>query len=219
LSHILHPLLRFLFHIGYFGPLLMGVLDSSFLFLPFGNDLLIVVLTARHHEGYLLYVLSAVLGSTIGVFLLQLVGRKLGDEGIQRVAGEKRFRYLQRKIGEHGGLALVIACLAPPPFPFTMVVAITAALGYRKVRLLSAVAASRAVRFLILGYLAIKFGRTIIHIVNSAPFRWTMVGFILLCVVGSVYSVMGWWRRGRAPLRTPAAVVCVKPRSDLINKV
>lgn len=37
-----HPLLQFLLHIGYFGPLLMGVLDSSFLFLPFGNDLLVV---------------------------------------------------------------------------------------------------------------------------------------------------------------------------------
>ncbi len=39
-------LFRFLFHIGYLGPLVMGVLDSSFLVLPFGNDLLIVGLVA-----------------------------------------------------------------------------------------------------------------------------------------------------------------------------
>jgi len=204
-SNILHPLLRFLFHIGYFGPFVMGVLDSSFLFLPFGNDLLIVVLTARHHEGYFLYVLSAVAGSTVGVFILQMIARKLGEEGIQRVAGEKRFQYLQNKIGEHGGLAVAVGCLAPPPFPFTMVIAITAALGYPKVRLLAAVAASRAVRFLILGYLAIKFGRTIIHVVNSAPFKWTMAGFIVLCIVGSIYSVLGWWRRGRAAPRAAEA--------------
>ena len=205
MSNILHSLMRFLFHIGYFGPFLMGIFDSSFLFLPFGNDLLIVALTARHHGGYLLYVLSAVIGSTTGVFFLDLVARKLGEEGIQRVAGEKRFRYLQKKIADRGAVVLVVGSLAPPPFPFTMAVAVTSALGYPRVRLLSAVAASRAVRFLILGYLAIEFGRAIIRITNSDPFKWTMGAFILLCIAGSVYSVMGWWRRGRhAPRRAEA---------------
>jgi hypothetical protein len=32
----LRPLLHFIFHLGYFGPLVMGALDSSFLILPFG---------------------------------------------------------------------------------------------------------------------------------------------------------------------------------------
>jgi hypothetical protein len=46
-------LLRFLLQLGYFGPVLMGALDSSFLFLPFGNDLLVVTLVARNHHGCL----------------------------------------------------------------------------------------------------------------------------------------------------------------------
>ena len=41
----------------------MGVLDSSFLFLPFGNDLLVVSLVARHHQGFIVYVLLAATGS------------------------------------------------------------------------------------------------------------------------------------------------------------
>jgi hypothetical protein len=67
----------FLLHLGYFGPVLMGILDSSFLFLPFGNDLLVVTLMARHHQGWLWYVLAAAVGSTIGVFALALVAQKL----------------------------------------------------------------------------------------------------------------------------------------------
>ncbi len=64
-------------------------------------------------------------------------------------------------------MALVVACLAPPPFPFTMVVATNSALGYPRQRLLLTVAISRGVRFLILGLLAIKFGRAILRIANS----------------------------------------------------
>lgn len=173
----------------------MGVMDSSFLFLPFGNDLLVVGLVARHHEGYWFYVLSAICGSTTGVFLLDLVARNAGEAGVQKVAGAKRFAYLKRKIGENGWLAIAIGCLAPPPFPFTMVVGTTSALGYPRIRLLATVAASRGLRFLILGYLAIRFGRVILEIANSAAFRWTMIAFAVFCVAGSVLSIRKWVKR------------------------
>lgn len=174
----------------------MGLMDSSFLFLPFGNDLLVVGLVARHHEGYWLYVLSATCGSTLGVFLLDLAARKAGETGVQKVAGARRFEYLKRKIGENGGKAIAVGCLSPPPFPFTMLVATTSALGYPRRQLLAIVAATRAARFLILGYLAIRFGRTILRVANSAPFRWTMIGFVVLCIAGSVWSIRKWVKRG-----------------------
>lgn len=175
----------------------MGILDSSFLFLPFGNDLLVVGLVARHHQGFPFYVISAVCGSTLGVLLLDVVVRKGGEEGVQKVAGRSRFEYLKRKIGEKGGRALVIGCLAPPPFPFTIVVATSSALGYPRRRLLWIVAASRGVRFVILSLLAIKFGRAILRIANTPAFKWTMVGFIFICLVGSVLSIWKWVRSGR----------------------
>ncbi len=176
----------------------MGVLDSSFLFLPFGNDLLVVALTARRHEGYLLYVLSAVCGSTIGVLLLDAIARKIGEEGVTKVAGKRRFGYLKGKIGQHGAKALVLGCLAPPPFPFTMMVAINSALAYPRKKLVAIVALSRAARFLILGALAIKFGRQIIRIINSSGFKYTMYVVSAICVVGSVFSIVTWLRKGRS---------------------
>ncbi len=202
---MLHAILHFLFHLGYFGPFVMGVFDSSFLFLPFGNDLLVVALTARHHDAYLYYVVSAVCGSTLGVFFLDLVARKLGEEGVTKVAGKQRFLYLQRKIGQRGAAALIIGCLAPPPFPFTMVVAVNSALGYPRRKMLLIVAGSRAVRFLILGALAIRFGRWIIHIANSTGFRTFMYIFTAVCVAGSIWSIATWVRKGRGANRPQAA--------------
>jgi membrane protein YqaA with SNARE-associated domain len=197
LSNLFRPLLRFLFHLGYAGPFFMGIMDSSFLFLPFGNDLLVVALVARHHDGLPFYVLSAACGSTAGVFLLDLIARKGGEAGVQKIAGQSRFERLKRKIGEKGGRALVVGSLAPPPFPFTMVVATTSALGYSRQRLLWIVAISRAFRFSVLALLAVKFGRTILRVMNTAGFKWTMIGFAAVCAIGSGFSIAKWLRSRR----------------------
>src|SRR3569833_1889861 len=124
------PLLHFLFQIGYFGPFVMGVLDSSFLILPFGNDLVVVGMVAQHHKGIPLYVLSAAIGSTIGALLLALVAHKLGEDGIRKVAGDKQYERLHNRIGKRAGPAVALAGLAPPPFPFTTVIAAVAAVDY-----------------------------------------------------------------------------------------
>jgi membrane protein YqaA with SNARE-associated domain len=198
-----HHLLRFLLHLGVLGPFVMGIFDSSFLFLPFGNDLLIVALTARHHNLYLIYVVSAVCGSTLGVFFLDLIARRIGEEGVARVAGKRRFDVLKDKIKKYGGRALVTGALAPPPFPFTMVVAVNSALGYPRKRLLTLMALSRAARFLVLGALAIKFGRTIIHVANSAGFKYFVYGFTAICLAGSAVSITTWVRKARSGKSQP----------------
>lgn len=189
--------LHFIFRIGYFGPLVMGILDSSFLVAPFGNDLVVVGMVARNHGGAPWYILMAACGSTIGALLLALVARKLGEEGIKKVAGEKRYESLRPRIGNRAGLAIAIAGLAPPPFPFTMVIAAAAAIDYPIWRILIINFLARALRFAILAILAIKFGRAVLRIARSQPFEWAMTIFIFLCVAASVYSVWHWWRKTR----------------------
>jgi len=191
------PLLHFIFQLGYAGPLLMGILDSSFLVLPFGNDLVVVGMVARHHHGIPWYVLSAAVGSTLGALILALVARKLGEEGIKRVAGEKRYESLNRRIGKRAGAAVAVAGLAPPPFPFTTVIAAVAAIDYPIWRILVINFFARGVRFAVLAILALKFGSAVMRIAKSAPFEWSMLCFILLCLVASGFSIWHWWRNAR----------------------
>jgi membrane protein YqaA with SNARE-associated domain len=63
---IVRYFLVWLLKLGPAGPLILGIADSSFLFLPFGNDLLLVVLTARNHGHLLFYVAMAAVGSPSG---------------------------------------------------------------------------------------------------------------------------------------------------------
>ena len=182
---------------GAFGLIILGVLDSSFFFLPFGNDLLLIILVARDHSRAPLYAAAATSGSVAGVFLLNLVMRKEGEEGLERFVSPKRVESLKARARRRAGTALFIACIAPPPFPFTAVVATASVLQYPRRRLLAVVAASRFVRFIILSVAAIAVGRRVMAFINSKSFVWFMGGFSVMYVVGSVISVVRWIRRTR----------------------
>jgi membrane protein YqaA with SNARE-associated domain len=192
---ILRHFLAWLLQLGVLGPLLLGIADSSFLFLPFGNDLLIVILSVRSPAHLPLYVLTAAIGSTLGVLLLDLVCRKGGEEGLKKMMKPGRLAYFKRRMSNQAGIAIGLACLAPPPFPFTLVIASASAFAYPRQRLLGLVFVARAVRFTIVGLLAIRFGRDILRIANAPETTWIMLGFILLCLIGSAFQIMRWVRR------------------------
>ncbi len=197
-----HPLLVFLISLGYFGPLLMGILDSSFLVLPFGNDLLLIYMVAQKHHGAPWYVLAAATGSTLGALSLALVARKLGKDGICKLAGEKQFKRLQRGMSRRASFAVAVGALAPPPFPYTIVVAVASALDQSLPEILITNFVARAARFAILAYLAMRFGSGILKVLESDPFRWSVEGFTVLCFILSGLSIWKWVRNVRAEKRS-----------------
>lgn len=184
-------------HLGGFGLLIMGVLDSSFLVLPLGNDLLIIALTARQHTKLFYYAGMATVGSVAGCFILDLVSRRGGEKGLERTLGHKRTEYVKRRVSKSAGWALAIASLLPPPFPFSPFVAGAAAFQYPRKRLLGVIAASRFVRFSIDGLLAVLFGTRIIRWTQAPEFLYVMIGLIIISVIASGISIYGWIRRSR----------------------
>lgn len=199
---IFAPVVHILFHIGVLGPFLMGIMDSSFLVLPFGNDLLVIALVIRHPHEVPLYVIAAAAGSTCGAFLLALVSKKLGEEGIRKIFGRSLYDKLKKRVGSRSGFAVALAGLAPPPFPFTVVIAAVAALGYPRWKIMVTNFLARGTRFTILSLLALKFGRAIVGIAKSRPFEISMVVFIVVCFIASGFSIAHWLRH---PKRRAAA--------------
>lgn len=194
----LRHILQFFIHLGPFGLVLLTIADDSFLFLPIGGDLLMVLLVARNHGALPVCILAAAAGSTIGVFLLDLVCRNGGEAGLKRMVKPRLHDYLKEKMERNAGIALVVSCLAPPPFPFGAAIAVASALQYPRPRLLGVVFVSRMARFALVGWSAIYFGRHILRIANSPGFLWFMGGFIAFCVVGSTLSVVQWIRHRKS---------------------
>jgi membrane protein YqaA with SNARE-associated domain len=197
MSGVLRSLAVFFFSLGGFGLLLLGVLDSSFLFMPLGNDLLVVALTAAHRERMLYYVLMATVGSIGGVDLTRWISAKGGRKGIEGERKSKRIAYVERKVKERGGIAIATAALMPPPFPFTPFIIVAAALQYPRKKMLLIVAGCRALRFAIDGSLALIFGRKIIGVAQSPWAQTFIIGLLVISMVGSAYSIFTWARKSR----------------------
>ena len=194
----MEPFFRHLFHIAYragaLGLFAVGVLDSSFLMLPFGNDFLLMGLSARHNARIPLYILAAALGSLLGVSLTLWVSKKAGDK-LSKDRKGRAWNYVERKTKENAGWMLTLGSLMPPPFPFTLFVAVAGALRVPLKKILPYVLAGRLIRFSVEGLLALRYGRWILTLANSPALKIAMIVLFVIAIGGSAYSISGWVRR------------------------
>ena len=198
LNHVLRALALFFFSLGGFGLLLLGILDSSFLlFLPLGNDLLVIALTAAHPNRMLYYVVMATVGSVVGVSFTHWVSAKGGRKGLEGDRKNKRLAYVERKVKENGGIAIAVAALMPPPFPFTTFIVVAAALQFPRRKMLAIIAGCRGLRFVIEGSLALIYGRRIIQMAQSPYVQGFIITLVVISMVGSAWSIFSWVRKSR----------------------
>lgn len=190
----IYALLRSL---GGFGLLTFAALDSSILFLPMGQDLLLIAMAAPRRHLAFYYAAMATAGSVIGTLVTDTLSRKGGEAGLERRLPPRRFAYVKRKIEEKGSWALAMAALMPPPFPFTLTVAAAAALQFPRRKLLGIVAGMRMVRFSLIALLTVIFGRQLVALGQSPVVWFGTVGLLVLFIAGSVVSVLHWVRRSR----------------------
>jgi len=189
--------LRIFMRMGLFGLFLMSALDSSFLVLPFGNDLLLIALVSSNRESlmWIVYVIVSAIGSVVGVFFIDLLMRKAGESGLERFVSKKRIDKLKAKLENKGGITVFVATLIPPPFPFTPVVMTASALQSPRGKLLIAVFLGRLLRFGIEAVLALYFGRQVLAFMNSDVVTYIVYGLIGIGVILSTLSLLRWLKR------------------------
>lgn len=197
MHQLLQPLAHFFYQLGGLGLLLLGILDSSFLMMPLGNDLLLVALTAARHAHLFYYVAMATAGSTGGVALAHIVSSRTGRKAIEGKNKSRQVAYVEKKIEQYGGLAIGVAALAPPGFPFTPFIVVPAALQYPMGRMLAIIAVCRAIRFTIEGGLAVKYGSHILQLMKSSGLQTALLILVALSLIGSAFSIYGWIRKGK----------------------
>lgn len=199
MKHIAAVLAGIVLKFGGLGLLVLGILDSSFLVAPLGNDLLVIAMTARRHSvGYMLYyALMSSVGSVLGVMLVDLVVRRLGEAGLEKHLPRKRVAYIEGKVRTNAAWALAVASLAPPPFPFTPFIIATSALQYPRKKMYTVTGFFRMVRFTGLGLLGLFLGQRILHWFRNPIVEACFIGLVVLAVLGSVISVYGWIKRSR----------------------
>jgi membrane protein YqaA with SNARE-associated domain len=158
------------------------------LVVPFGNDLLVLALCARHHDRVLYYIAMATAGSLIGSLITDWITRKSVSR-LKNGKSRKSLDYIRMHVEKRAAWTLVVASVLPPPFPFTAIVAAAAAFGYPRIKLLSFVGLGRLLRFVIEAALAIHYGRWIIRQARSPLLDHVMIALIVISICATAFSI------------------------------
>jgi membrane protein YqaA with SNARE-associated domain len=193
-------LIAFFVRAGVVGPFLLEVLDSSFFYVPLANELLLFALI--HNDSgspwmWVAYAVAGALGSVVGVLLLDLLMRRVGAEGIERLVTPKRFERIKSKMESHAGWVVFLASALPPPFPFRVTIVTASALQSSRQTILTAVFFGRVLRFAAEALLILYFGRRFLKFMNSPAFEYVVYGFALVAVVGSAFTIYKLFAGGR----------------------
>lgn len=194
-------LIEFFLKLGVFGPFLLEVFDSSFFYMPLANELLLFALIHGGGETsswmWVVYALMGAAGTVVGVFLLDLVMRRVGAGGVERLVGRKRFGKLKSKVERNAGWVVFIASALPPPFPFRFTMMTASALQCDRTRMFTAVFAGRSIRFAAEALLILYFGRRFLDFMNSDAFNYVVYVLTLVAVAGSAVTIYRLFWSGR----------------------
>ena len=189
--------------LGAWGVFAIAAVDAAFMGLPM--DAIVAGYIYQDPHRYLLYVLLAASGSATGSIVLYVIGYTGGEVLLRKRLSPERFEKIHASFERHEFLALMFPAMLPPPTPFKAVVLAAAAFEMSFSRFLLAIFAGRFFRFLILGYLTLRFGPQVVEIAGrivAHDFKW-----VLLAMAAGVL-VWLFWRRAKktaAKQKTEAA--------------
>lgn len=148
---------QYLISFGPFGLFAIAFLDSVMVPMPGGVDAVLLLLAAARPSWLLIYVAAATIGSTIGCVVLYRLSQRAGKKALSRFSEAKQKR-VKDLIDRYDVMSVLVASLLPPPFPFKLFVVSAGVFRLNLMRFILAVAGGRTFRYLLLGYLAARYG-------------------------------------------------------------
>jgi membrane protein YqaA with SNARE-associated domain len=191
---------RWLFHLGGLGLIPLGLLDNSLIPLPGIMDVATIVLSARQEQLWLYYALMATAGSVIGGFVTYRLARKGGKEALEHRFSRKKVDKICNIFERWGFAAVAIPALLPPPMPMVPFLCAAGALQYPVRKFLAALTLGRISRYMILAYLAARYGRRIIAFI--AQHGHPVVVGIIVVLIAIAAAVFYFWRGKKSEKRT-----------------
>ena len=183
---------EYLIAYGAFGLFALALLDSTFVPLPSSADALMLVLSTRNPSWMLLYAFMATSGSAIGCWILYLISRRAGARALNRFSEAKQ-RRVKNWIEKYDAFAVLVATLLPPPFPFKLFVVSAGVFRFSLLRFMLAIIVGRAFRFLLEGFVAVRYGAQAKEILAK---YYPLIGLGLAVVIILFVVVKRFIKRG-----------------------
>jgi membrane protein YqaA with SNARE-associated domain len=169
--------------LGILGLFALALIDSGGIPTGGGPDLLLGLLVVQRADlsDVLMAAPAAALGSLIGSLVLYNVGR-YGRTPLLKRFGSRRVESVIPQLHRFGPLAMMLAVIAPPPFPMKVFVLSAGALRLRLRQFCASVFIGRAIRYAIVFMLALRYGEAALaHLSDHVPsFMGLLLGLVAL---------------------------------------
>ena len=191
LPTLARSLRRWMFHLGGLGLIPLGLLDNSPLPTPGAMDVATLLLSARQPQLWLYYAVMATVGSLVGGFVTYRLARKGGKAALERRFSRRKVDKVCELFERWGFGAIAIPALLPPPVPMVPFLLAAGAMQYPVRKFLAALALGRVARYMLLAYLAARYGRRIIAFirVHGHP---VALGIIVVLVAAAAVVFYFW---------------------------
>ena len=189
--------------LGGLGLILMGVVDSSVIPTPGGQDALTIVLAAGEKEWWPYYGAMAAIGSTLGGYITYRLGRKGGEEALEaRLSKRKRDR-VNRIFEKWGFGAVFLPAIMPPPVPISPFILTAGAMDYPIKKFLLALSLGRSLRFGLVAYFASIYGRRVLSFFAN-NYMSVIIVTVSLAVIGGLVFLAYRARRKKSDEQAPS---------------
>lgn len=195
ITSALARLSEYLIAVGPFGLFAVALLDSTFVPLPSSADALMILLTTAHPRLMIFYASLATAGSAIGCVILYYISRRAGSRALKKFSPAKQKR-VKELIDRYDVLSVLVASLMPPPFPFKLFVVSAGVFRFSLTRFTLAIIAGRLFRFLLEGYLAIRYGAQAKQIL-ARYYPW--IGLVLALLIIAFFLTRSFLKKRSKP--------------------
>jgi membrane protein YqaA with SNARE-associated domain len=195
-------------HLGGPGLVLLGLADNSIIPLPGSMDVLTIWFAVHHHTEWIYFAAMATAGAVLGGLITYQLARKGGKETLEHRLGPRRAKSFYRWFERWGFWAICVPALLPPPFPFVPFLLAAGALQYSWKKFLAALVLGRALRYGILAYLGVVYGRHFLRFFNKYT-KPTVYALVAMSVIAGIMALVTYLRyrdpgRKASPRRTRA---------------
>jgi membrane protein YqaA with SNARE-associated domain len=149
-------------HLRGLGLLVLGLADNSVIPLPGSMDVLTIWLAAGQPKLWPYYAAMATLGAVLGGYITYSLARKGGKEAFEKRVQKRTASKVYKQFERWGFWAIAVPAMIPPPFPIVPFLLAAGAMQYSPKKFLSALAAGRGIRFLIVAGLGALYGNHIV---------------------------------------------------------
>jgi len=171
------------------GLLLLGLADNSLIPLPGSMDVLTIWFAVHRHNQWTYYAAMATLGSVIGGYVTYRLARKGGKETLERRIGRGRADAFYSRFERWGFWAVAVPALLPPPFPIVPFLLAAGAMQYSRRKFLAALTLGRGLRYGILAFLGVLYGRHFLRFFN----KYTKPTLFVLIAMSMVAGMAALW--------------------------